>query len=126
MTTDFSTGDLAGVVKEVLKSFREIYIVIDAIDECEQSDDVLRWIQELVKTKDGRLHMLFSSRQDYQLQRALVTSTTSILALDEYSFEKDIQLYIQEQLNTDPRLMKWPPDVQNEIGKSLVANAGGL
>lgn len=115
-----------GVIKEVLKSFCEVYIVIDAFDECEQSEEVLRWTQELVESKDSRLHLLVSSRQDHHFRSALESSATSILALDEYTFEKDIQLYIREQLSTDPRMMRWPPSVQNDIEKSLIANAGGL
>jgi len=30
------------VVKEILSSFREAYTVIDAFDECEQSEKILR------------------------------------------------------------------------------------
>ena len=115
-----------GIVKEVLKSFHDVYVVIDALDECEQGEEVLQWIQELVESKDGRLHLLVSSRQDHHFRSAFKPPTTSILALDEYTFGKDIQLYIREQLSTDPRMMRWPPSVQNDIEQSLIANAGGL
>jgi hypothetical protein len=114
------------VVKKVLKCFREVHIVIDAFDECEQSEEVLRWIQELMESKDGRLHLLVSSRQDHRSRSALESAATSILALDEHTFEKDIQLYIREQLSTDPRMMSWPSRVQNDIEQSLISNAGGL
>lgn len=51
-----------GIVNEVFKSFHGVYIVIDALDECEQGEEVLRWIQELLESKHGRLHLLISSR----------------------------------------------------------------
>ena len=115
-----------GIVKEVLESFREVYIVIDALDECEQGEEVLRWIQKLVESRDDRLHLLVSSRQDHHFRNAFQTPATSILTLDEYTFEKDIQLYIRERLSTDPRMMRWPSSVQNDIENSLMVNAGGL
>lgn len=100
--------------------------MIDAFDECEQSEEVLRWIRELMKSKDDRLHLLVSSRQDHRSCSALESAATSILALDEHTFQKDIQLYIREQLSTDPRMMRWPSGIQNEIEQSLINNAGGL
>lgn len=96
------------VVKEVFKTFGDIYIVIDAFDECEQSDEVLEWVQELLKTDDGSLHLLFSSRQDLRFRNLLELPPASILDLDEHTFKKDIQLYIREQLASDPRMKKWP------------------
>ncbi|KAL9628986.1 MAG: hypothetical protein Q9164_007071, partial [Protoblastenia rupestris] len=124
--SNFSDEYLMGIVKKVLESFREVYIVIDALDECEQGEEVLRWIQKLVESRDDRLHLLVSSRQDYHFRNAFQPPTTSILALDEYTFEKDIQLYIRERLSTDPRMMRWPSSVQNDIEQSLIINAGGL
>lgn len=123
---NFSKEYLTGIVKEVLKSFRGVYIVIDALDECEQGEEVLRWITELVESKGGRLHLLVSSRQNQQFRSTFENLTTSILTLNECTFEKDIQLYIREQLNTDPRMMRWPSSVQNTVEQSLVVNAGGL
>jgi hypothetical protein len=123
---EFSEEYMIDVVKEVVESFPEVYLVIDAFDECEQSEKLLRWIQGLAKSQDNGLHLLISSRQDYHFRNALDLSTTSILALDEYTFQIDIQLYIREQLSTDPRMMKWPPSVQNDIEQSLLANSGGL
>lgn len=51
-----------GIVNEVFKSFHGVYIVIDALDEYEQGEEVLWWIQELLESKHGRLHLLISSR----------------------------------------------------------------
>jgi hypothetical protein len=123
---EFSEEYMIDVVKEVVESFPEAFIVIDAFDECEQTEKLLLWIRKLAESGDTGLHLLVSSRQDYRFHSALDLSTTSILALDEYTFQKDIQLYIQEQLSTDPRMMKWPPSVQNDIGDSLLAHSGGL
>jgi hypothetical protein len=122
----FSNERLIVVLNEVAENFRELYIVIDALDECDQSEEVLQWIQKLVENKDGRLHLLISSRPDHHFQTDLKPSTTSVLALDESTFETDIQLYIRERLNNDPRMKKWPSSIHKDVEQSLIANAGGL
>ena len=124
--SDFSDENLVSIVKDVLESFHEVYIVIDAFDECEQSEEVIQWIQELVEDSDGRLHLLVSSRQDYRFRSPLESFTTAVLALDERTFENDIQLFIREKLSADPRMKRWPPNIQNDVEQSLIADAGGL
>lgn len=114
------------VVQELLKPLGEVYIVIDALDECEQAEEALRWIQELVRSKEGRLHLLISSRQNQIFRSVFESLATTILALHECTFEEDIKLYIREQLSTDPRMMKWPSSVHKTIEESLIINAGGL
>jgi len=47
--SNFSNQYLMGIGKEILKSFRDVYIVVDALDECEQGEEVLRWIQEALE-----------------------------------------------------------------------------
>lgn len=121
-----SDEDLIRVVREVFMNFGDIYIVIDAFDECEQSEEVLQWIKELLKSDDGRLHLLFSSRQDFHFRNVLELSPTSFLGLDERTFEKDIQLYIREQLASDPRMKKWPANVKADIEETLTTKTGGL
>jgi hypothetical protein len=117
---------LVAAVKEIFKNFGEVFLIIDAFDECEQSERVLEWIQELLNSKGNSLHLLLSSRQDYRFRDYLQLAPTSILALDEHSFEKDIQLYVREKLRTDPRMMKWPTNIHNDVEQTLVAKAGGL
>jgi len=122
----FFDENLVIIVEEVLQSFREVYIVIDAFDECEQNEKVINWIQKLVENKDGRLHLLISSRQDYRFRSALESYTTEVIALDEYAFEKDIQLFIREQLSINPRMKRWSPSVQHDVEQILMAKSGNL
>lgn len=100
--------------------------MIDALDECEQVEEVLQWIEALLENKNDRLHLLVSSRQDHHFQRELECLASSTLNLGQQTFEKDIEIYIQERLSTDPRTKKWPADVRDDIKQSLLNNAEGL
>ena len=122
----FSCEYLVGIIEDLLKEFQDVHIVIDALDECEQNEEVLRWIEGLLEKKHDRLHVLVSSRQDYHFQLELERLASLMLKLDQQTFAKDIEIYIHERLGTDPRMKKWPSDVRDDIKQSLVSNAGGL
>ncbi|MDI1486542.1 MAG: hypothetical protein OHK93_005773 [Ramalina farinacea] len=122
----FSCEYLVGIIEDLLKEFQDVYIVIDALDECEQNEEVLRWIEGLLEKKNDQLHVLVSSRQDYHFQLELERLASLMLKLDQQTFAKDIETYIHERLSTDPRMKKWPSDVRDDIKQSLVSNAGGL
>ena len=122
----FSCEYLVGIIEDLLKEFPDVHIVIDALDECEQNEEVLRWIEGLLEKKNDRLHVLVSSRQDYHFQLELERLASLMLKLDQQTFAKDIEIYIHERLGTDPRMRKWSSDVRDDIKQSLVSNAGGL
>ncbi|KAI9704034.1 MAG: hypothetical protein M1820_005655 [Bogoriella megaspora] len=122
----FSDEYLQGVVEEIFPSFDEVYIVIDAIDECEQSGEVLKWVQNLLEGRKYDLHLLVASRQDHQFRSTLGQMATFHINLDEQTFDKDIRLYVRDRINGDSRMKKWPTDVQESVERSLLANAGGL
>ena len=122
----FSCEYLGSIIKDLLREFQDVYIVIDALDECEQNEEVLRWIEGFLENKNGRFHVLVSSRQDLHFQLEVERVASLILRLDQRTFDNDIKVYIHERLSTDPRMMKWPTDVREDIKQSLVSNAGGL
>jgi hypothetical protein len=73
---ELSEEYLINAVKEVVEGFPEVFIVIDAFDECEQTEKLLLWIRELAESGGTGLHLLVSSRQDYRFRGALDLSTT--------------------------------------------------
>lgn len=74
---NFSDVYLMSIIEELLKTFGEVYIVIDALDECEQGEELFRWIQQLIQSKDGRLHLLISSCQNQNILSGLKSLTTN-------------------------------------------------
>jgi hypothetical protein len=40
--------------------------------------------------------------------------------------ELGIELHISQQLENDPKLMKWPKNVKEEIKNTLMAGANGM
>lgn len=72
-------NELLSVLQEMLKSFQEAYILIDAIDECVDSDDLCQMLEELHASKFENLHIFVTSRPDPRLVSELQKIATENL-----------------------------------------------
>jgi predicted DNA-binding protein len=116
---------LIGIIQQLLNEFQDVYLVMDALDECEQSEESLELVQELATAKDGILHLLVSSRQTQSFRSTIEPIATDVVSVNESIPAKDIQLHIREQLRKDPRMRKWPSHLQDQIEDTLMANVDG-
>lgn len=122
---NMSSSYLAGILKDVCLEFRDVYIVIDALDECEQYEELVEWVEELANAKDSIVHLLLSSRQTQQFRDLMGPLATAAISVNDSTPANDIQLHIREQLKSDPRMKKWPADLHDEIESTLMANVDG-
>jgi predicted DNA-binding protein len=116
---------LTSIVQKLIREFEDVFLVLDALDECEQYEESLEWVQELAIAKDGILHLLVSSRQTQVFRSILEPIATDLVSVNEFTPAKDIQLHIREQLKSDSRMKKWPSDLQDQIESTLMANVDG-
>lgn len=125
-------ASLLSVLRDLIDNFTDIYVVLDALDECVERDDLLQDIKDIVGWKTGKLHLLVTSRLgDSNIERELRR-----LADDEniIEFYRDRRVteklcsYIRETMRTDPEWKKWETvtKVKEEIQKTLTANANGV
>jgi len=123
---------LLSVFRDLIDRFTDVYVVLDALDECVDRDDLLQDIKDIVGWKMDKLHLLVTSRrEDSQIEREL-----RLLADDENTIEfyrdrcvtEDLCSYIHETMRSDPEWKKWEtvPKVKEEIQETLTANAGGV
>ena len=122
---NMSSSYLVGILKDVCLEFLDVYIVIDALDECEQYEELVEWVEELANAKDSVLHLLLSSRQTQQFRDLMGPLATAAISVNDSTPANDIQLHIREQLKNDPRMKKWPTDLHDEIESTLMANVDG-
>src|ERR1700726_1702060 len=66
-----SVQSLQSVLLTILESFGDIYIVLDALDECTKRNDVLKWIKEMTLWRKGKLHLLATSRPEEDIAKHL-------------------------------------------------------
>jgi hypothetical protein len=110
----------------------ELWIVLDALDECNSEDqkrhDLLEWIQGLAQNRN--VHLLVTSRPEEDIRTTIKkwAPTDSIISLQSGLVQGDISSYIDWEVSNGERLQRWHgwPDVQQEIWDALMKKADGM
>ena len=123
--TQPSRDELVTTFQDISQGFPETYIIIDALDECAEIEILLNSIKVLT-TGGGSIHVLATSRPDPNIKRYFESLSAVAVPIEDPSINDDIYAYIHETIYSDPRLARWPADVQEEIEKALVAGAHGM
>jgi hypothetical protein len=57
------------VLRDLIHRLTDVYVVLDALDECVERHEVLRDIRDIVGWRTGKLHLLVTSRrEDIEIQ----------------------------------------------------------
>ena len=111
-------------LREMLSSFDQIYLVLDALDECLERTELLATIEKLTTWHDMNFHILVTSRRGRDIEDLLepLIQNGGKVCIDGTSVNEDIRTYIQCRLRTDPHLKRWQrrPEVQQEIEDMLM------
>jgi len=121
------TGALLLALRQMVEEFNEVFIIIDALDECRQREELLEIIEEVAGWRIGKLHMLTTSRKEIDIKESF-DPLINCQGIDiQRSIVKDIRDYVQQRLQSDIRLRRWceNPQVLREIETILVGKADG-
>lgn len=116
----------------VVKDLDDIFIIIDALDECLHNEvhglreEALDLIGDFETWSASKIHLLITSRRELDIEQRL-TPLLGIppIPLECSQIDSDIELHISEQLSTDQNLKRWPPQIKlqiedgTELGKNL-------
>ncbi|KAH8689939.1 ankyrin repeat-containing domain protein [Talaromyces proteolyticus] len=125
-----STSQLLSAFMNMTSEFCNVYVVLDALDECQDLSDLFDMIEEINKEADENLHIFFTSRDTKYIKECIenmgkiVTSiklTTSVV-------KQDIRNYIRDRLRTDRDFKRWrgQSEVQKLIEDSLIEKSDGM
>jgi len=69
-----TTKGLMSTLKAMLKGkgFQHVYVIMDALDECEDREQLLLLIQEITEWKLGTMHILATSRKERDIEDCLI------------------------------------------------------
>ena len=122
--------ELKQTLQDLIQSFDDTFVILDALDELKQREDLLDDIQEIIKWQRGSLHILVTSRREWDIKQTLDPLLNENQSIDIQSemVDKDIRIYVREILQTAKGLSRWrnKPEVQDEIEKVLTKNAHGM
>jgi hypothetical protein len=112
----------------------EIYIVIDALDECPNfsgyptpREQVLLIVEELVELHLPHIHFCILSRPEVDIRDALEALALHNVSLHEQAGQnQDISDYIKSVICSDPKTRRWREEDMRLVIKILTKKAGGM
>jgi hypothetical protein len=112
----------------------EIYIVMDALDECPNfsgyptpREQVLMTMQELVDLCLPHVHFCIMSRPEVDIRDALEPLAVHKVSLHEQAGQnRDISDYIKAVVYSDARMRKWREEDKQLVSETLTEKAGGM
>lgn len=118
--------DLESTLRRMFGHIHEVYLVIDALDECEDRDSLLEGLENLRSWGQKNLHVFATSRLETDIEDTMITVATANIPLEESVVDGDILSYIRDELRHDKRLSKWSDDIRVEIETVLLEGANGM
>lgn len=118
-----SLDSLIITIRDMMKGFQGVYVILDALDECSDRAELLEFIAGMVGWRLGHVHILVTSRRERDLEAGLEPHVSGQINLQEAPVDADIQVYIHERLQ---KWKKWPVKVLAEIEATLMEGAHGM
>ena len=112
----------------------EIYIVVDALDECPNfsgyptpREKVLKATEKLVNLRLPHVCFCIMSRPEVDIRDALESLAAHNLSLhDQVGQNQDISEYIKSVVYSDPKMRRWREEDKQLVINTLTEKAGGM
>ncbi|KAK2797580.1 hypothetical protein FQN51_008375 [Onygenales sp. PD_10] len=121
-----SIKDLMQTLREIINDAGQTYIIVDALDECDEWEKLLEVIEQVYQWNIGNLHLLVTSRREKIIEDTFHGFVESQVCLQTKHVDNDIGLLVREQLQTDRRLQRWPTESKRKIEQKLIDGANGM
>ena len=112
-----------------MEGFDEVFIILDALDECREREDLITDIEGMAAWDTPKLRLLVTSRRERDIEESLslLLDDENKICIQSYLARDDIRAYVQGRIQTDRKLKRWQKqEVRNEIQDVLVMKAGGM
>jgi hypothetical protein len=133
-----SDDTLTGCLKEMLRLLArgQVFIVLDALDECPDSSglppprsEVLQLVKELVDLRLRGLYICATSRPEVDIRAVLQPLAFRSVSLHDESGQKaDIADYVQSVVNSSlsTAMRRWRAEDKNMVTETLTERADGM
>ncbi|KAF8835689.1 hypothetical protein BDN67DRAFT_405056 [Paxillus ammoniavirescens] len=105
-----------------MNGFDEVYVLINALDECDSQAELLEWMKSLQSTTKG-LHLLATSRPERIIEDRMTNFSHVRISLDSELLDDDIKTYVNERVDAsnDLKLL-----MTEEMKKKLRVRGDGM
>jgi NACHT domain len=132
---DYSTSSvglsmevLVDILTLLLSSPSKAYLVIDALDECneQERDGFLTFLGEIKSAACGNYNIFITSRPETDIQRKIGDLSPIEVVVQPELVDEDIRAHVRACLIKDVKLKKWPEAVKIKIEDRLTSGANGM
>lgn len=120
-----SINDYAQLLQATVQSYNRIFFVIDALDECSETDGTRKeLLGELQKLKPA-VNILVTSRDLPSIERLLQDAAR----IEIRPSDEDIKNYVEDRISSSERIssyVKKSPDLRNRILRNVSEKANGM
>ncbi|KAI9776989.1 MAG: hypothetical protein M1839_009133 [Geoglossum umbratile] len=117
---------LLSVMLTVLRSSCRTYLIIDALDECSQREELLKVLSDIRRQCSEEVNVLLTSRKEHDIELVLDGLATSSIGIQQTAVDADIRIHVKNYLVEDAMLKRWPSAVKEEVEDALVKGAHGM
>ena len=123
-----SRGGLVELLKDILTEFSEVYIIVDALDECATWDELLAMLEEIVGWELQHVHVIVTSRKELEIEKVLedFKGPGKHICIQNDAVDKDIILLVKQQLISRKSLERKTAGIKASIENALTKGAQGM
>jgi hypothetical protein len=111
---------------DVVKTLEEVRLFGDAFDECSQWNALWTFLSKVRKSQCHSLRFLFTSRPERDIRDAIDSLSIAFVDLKRPETTGDIERYVAEELDENPRFTRIPIEGRNLIRETLTTKAQGM
>ena len=126
-----TTDSLSHTFQRMMQYFTKVYLIIDALDECNTRQDMISWLRSAANSRPNKLSIIATSRLEIDLESGIKTflSEGSFISLQQHRVDPDIYMVVEEKLLVrDGGFERWHkyPQVLDEIKTGITRKAAGM
>ena len=110
----------------ILEAFNDVFIILDALDECTERKDLLDWIKEMTSWRKGKLHLLATSRPEEDIAKHLRLLDPDHVYITQDLITGDVKRYVDHILDGEDGFDRWNNEIKANIKNKLLDSAEGM
>jgi ankyrin repeat domain-containing protein 50 len=116
------------ILQELLENAHKPFIFIDALDECDETEQTLlvSTFQKLLGEKDLLVKWLFTCRPTSLFAGIMAVPGCLHISMQAQVIDKDIHKYFSSRFESDPALSSFPQATKELIASKISARSGGM
>jgi len=119
--------ELLGLLKELLNCFKQNYVVIDALDECDEYEQLFKKvIMIILGWQLSNVHLLMTSRREEYILETMQGCATMEICLSAELVGSDIISYIHATVEAGSKFKMWSHTIKEHVKEVLTNGANGM